>query len=90
MFNGAPIKWDLNPSFIHVRVCVKQRPLAVVNQEVGPLWIRFVCPARPTDADLDRHPGNSENKPTREPSCRAPQTIHDPCLLRGRVLYSAD
>lgn len=62
----------------------------LINQEVRSLRFLIVCPAPPTDADLDKHLRTSENKPALKSSFHPPQTIGDLCLLCGRVFYSAD
>ena len=65
-------------------------PLSPGNCEVGPPWIGPVCPAHPTDAQLDWDLGNLEAKSTPQTRGCAPQTSPEPFLLCGTAHYPAD
>ena len=65
-------------------------PLSPVSCQVGPPWIGIVCPAHPTDDQLEWDLGNLEAKSTPQTCCYAPQTIPEPFLLCGTTCYPAE
>ena len=59
-------------------------------RKLGPPWIGLVCPAHPTDSQLNSDLGNLEAKSTPPTRCCVPQTIPEPFLLCGMVHYPAE